>query len=69
MEHKKIVDVIGTFFLFVGFVLAFLPHALHARIGLSDSTSHLKHVVTGIFIVVIALLILIYNNRAFKFMK
>lgn len=65
MNHKKILDVIGTILLFIGFLLAFLPHAFHARIGLSEQT-HLKHVITGIILVLIALGILIYNNKALK---
>lgn len=69
MEYKKIVDIIATSMLAVGFGLAFLPHAFHAKIGLDEGVSHTKHAITGIFIVVIALLILIYNNKAFKFMK
>ena len=60
---KKIIDATGTILLFIGFLLAFLPHALHARIGLSEQT-HLKHVITGIILVLIALGILIYNNKA-----
>ena len=66
---NRVIDVIGTILLAIGFGLAFLPHAVHARIGLDSGTSHIKHVIAGIIIVVVALLILIYNNRAFKFMK
>jgi len=65
MKHKKILDVLGTVLLFIGMSLAFLPHAFHARIGLSEQT-HLKHVITGIILVLIALGILVYNNNALK---
>ncbi len=68
MKHKKTLDVIGTILLAIGFGLAFLPHAFHARIGLEDET-HLEHVVSGIIAVITALFILIYNNKAFRFMK
>ena len=63
---NKLIDVIGTILLFIGMSLAFLPHALHAAIGLDEKTPHLKHVVTGIILVVVALGILIYNNKALK---
>ena len=62
---NKLFDVIGTILLFIGMLLAFLPHALHVKAGLNDQT-HLKHVVTGIILVVVALGILIYNNKALK---
>lgn len=68
MKRKKILDVIGTILLFIGFLLAFLPHAFHSRIGLSEQT-HLKHVTTGIILVLTALGILIYNNKALKGQK
>ena len=61
---KKLLDVIGTILLFIGFVLALLPHALHGKIGIGESISHTKHVVTGIILVVLALSILVYNNQA-----
>ena len=63
---NRIVNVLGTMLLFIGFVLAFLPHALHTRIGLDDSVSHTKHVITGIILVVLALAVLVYNNKALK---
>ena len=66
MKHRKSLDVIGTILLLTGFFLAFLPHAVHIAVGLSDETSHIKHVVYGISLVVIALIILVYNNDAFK---
>ena len=65
MKAKEFLDVIGTILLFTGFLLAFLPHVFHARIGLSGQT-HLKHVITGMILVLIALGILIYNNNALK---
>jgi len=69
MKHKKILDVIGTISLAIGFGLAFLPHAIHAGLGLDSDTSHVKHVISGIAVIVIALLVLGYNNKALKFMK
>lgn len=69
MKYKKIIDAIGTILLFIGFSLAFLPHAVHIAVGLDDETSHLKHVISGMTLVVIALAILIYNNKALKFQK
>ena len=66
--NKKIIDTVGTILLFIGFLLAFLPHAFHAKIGLSEQT-HLKHVITGMILVIIALAILIYNNKALKIQK
>ena len=61
---SRIFDVIGTIMLFIGFFLAFLPHAIHTSAGLDDETSHLKHVISGIVLVVVALGILVWNNNA-----
>jgi len=66
MKHNKIIDVVATIVLAVGFFLAFLPHAFHTAIGLSEKTAHIKHVITGMSLVVIALAALIYNNNALK---
>ena len=66
---NKTVDIVGTILLLIGFSLAFLPHAFHTKLGLSEQTSHLKHVIYGIILVIIALAILIYNNKALKFQK
>ena len=66
MKRHKIIDVIGTIFLFIGFILAFLPHAFHASIGLDGSVSHAKHVITGMALVILALAALIYNSRALR---
>jgi nitrate reductase gamma subunit len=66
MKRKSLLDFIGILLLFIGFVLAFLPHAFHASIGLNDSVSHTKHVITGLILVVLALAVLIYNNQALK---
>lgn len=63
---KKLFDIVGTIILFVGMSLAFLPHALHVKAGLNESTSHIKHVIYGIFLVIIGLVILVYNNKALK---
>ena len=66
---NEIVDVIGTILLLIGMIIAFSSHAFHARIGLSEETSHVKHVVYGMTAAVIGLGILIYNNKALKFQK
>ena len=63
---KRLLDIFGTILLFIGFVLAFLPHAFHASIGLDGSISHAKHVITGIILAVLALAVLVYNNKALK---
>lgn len=69
MQHNKVVDAVGTVLLVVGFFLAFLPHAVHIVVGLDNETSHVKHVIWGIVLVIIALGILIYNNKALKIPK
>ena len=66
MKQHKIIDIIGTILLLIGFILAFLPHAFHASIGLDDSVSHTRHVITGIALVILALAVLIFNNKALK---
>ena len=66
MKKSKLLDIIGTLSLFIGFILAFLPHAFHASVGLNDSVSHTKHVVAGIALVLAALVVLVYNNGALR---
>ena len=69
MKHNKIIDVLGTIILSIGFFFAFLPHATHTAVGLDDETSHLTHVITGIILVVISLGILVWNNKALNLPK
>ena len=59
---KKVVSVLATVILFLGFLLAFLPHTTHARLGLEES--HLSHVVEGMILVVVALAGLIWSSGA-----
>ena len=66
MKIQKAVDVISTIILAIGMLIAFSSHAFHARIGLSEETSHFKHVIYGMITAVIGLGILIYNNKALK---
>ena len=66
---NKIIDVIGTIILAAGMLIAFSSHAFHARIGLNEETSHLKHVIYGIITAIIGLSILIWNNKALKPIK
>ena len=66
---NKIIDVIGTIILAAGMLISFSSHAFHARIGLSEETSHVNHVVYGMTTAVIGLSILIYNNKALKPIK
>ena len=66
MQKKKILDSIGTIILFMGFSLAFLPHALHSRVSIISNESHTEHVIQGIVLVIVGLGILIYNNDALK---
>ena len=68
MKHNKLFDFIGTLMLLTGFFFAFLPHALHAKAGFSESP-HINHVIYGMILVVAALAILVYNNKALKWMK
>ena len=66
MQKKKILDILGTIILFIGFSLAFLPHALHSRVALVANESHTEHVIQGIVLIIVGLGILIYNNDALK---
>ena len=66
---NKIIDIVGTILLLIGFFFTFLPHAFHTKLGLSEQTSHVKHVVYGMTLVIVALAILIYNNKALRFQK
>ncbi len=67
-NHNKLIDIVGTILLLMGFFFAFLPHAFHSKAGFSES-SHLMHAVYGMILVVIALGILIWNNKVLKWMK
>ena len=67
--NKKILDAIGTILLLTGMLIAFSSHAFHARIGLSEETSHVKHVIYGMITAVTGLGILVYNNKALKTFK
>lgn len=58
------IDGLGIIVMFLGFFLAFLPHAVHTSAGLDDETSHIKHVITGIILVIVSLGILVWNNNA-----
>ena len=69
MSNKKILDVVGTIILFMGFFLAFLPHALHNAVLKDNETSHLKHDIYGMILVVVGLGVLIYNNDGLKKIK
>ena len=66
---NKLIDIIGTVLLFIGMLIAFSSHAFHAKLGLGEETSHVKHIVSGIVLVVIGLGILVYNNKALKPIK
>ena len=66
MKHSKLVDIAATIILAIGMLIAFSSHAFHAKIGLSEETSHVKHVIYGMVLAVIGLGILIYNNKALK---
>ena len=61
---SKILDIVGTILLVIGFFFAFLPHATHIAAGLDNEASHTEHIATGITLIVIALIILVYNNDA-----
>ncbi|MBI2546437.1 hypothetical protein HYV81_04610 [Candidatus Woesearchaeota archaeon] len=65
MDKKRLIDTIGIILLFIGMFYAFLPHALHGVVlgSLDDESSHLKHVVVGITLVVVSLGMLVYSNR------
>ena len=65
-KHLKSLDILGTILLLTGFLLAFLPHAAHISIGLSDESSHASHIISGIALVIAGLAILAYNNDALK---
>ena len=64
MKIQKAVDAIATMILAIGMLIAFSSHAFHAKIGLGEEASHLKHVITGLSLIVASLAILIYNNKA-----
>ena len=69
MKHNKVVDVIATLILLIGMLIAFSSHAFHSKLGLSEETSHLTHIIYGMIIAIVGLGILIWNNKALKFMK
>ena len=66
MKYKKLIDAVGTTILAAGMLAAFSSHAFHARIGMSEETSHIRHIIYGMITAVIGLGILVYNNKALK---
>ena len=68
MDKKKVLNIIGTIILFIGFFFAFLPHAFHdAVLGeAKDEESHVKHSIYGMSMVIIGLVILVYANDALR---
>ena len=69
MNCKKIIDATATLILLIGMLIAFSSHAFHSKLGLSEETTHLTHVIYGMITAVIGLGVLIYNNKALKFQK
>ena len=69
MKHSKILDIIGTIILGIGMIIAFSSHAFHAKIWLGEETSHLSHIIWGMVLVLFGLGILVWNNKALKWMK
>ena len=63
---KQLLDMIGAILLFLGMSLAFLPHAVHTKVGFDSEISHLNHIISGLAILITGLAILIYNNKALK---
>ena len=63
MKTKKAIYWLATIMLLIGLLLMLLPHATHEKIGLKDQT-HINHVISGIIIIIIALIILIKNQGA-----
>lgn len=51
--------------LFIGLVFALLPHAFHEGLGFVEE-SHETHMFEGLGLFVISIIILVYNNNAFK---
>lgn len=69
MNRKLILDVVGTLLLVAGAFFAFLPHAIHVSAGFDGDESHLTHIITGTVLLVAGILILAYNNKAFRTWK
>lgn len=65
MNFKDFINKLFVLILFIGLVIAFLPHATHIEIGLAEE-SHLEHIIQGFGTAIIALLILIWNNNSLK---
>lgn len=65
--YKKIISALATLFLFAGFFLAFLPHAVHVRThvhsGLEGEEGY-WYTAYGIVLVVFSLLLLIWSSGA-----
>lgn len=64
MNTKKAVYWLATLLLFLGLILALLPHAYHAKLGLGEEIDHRYHIVSGIILIIISLIILIKNQGA-----
>mgnify|MGYP001615068551 CR=1 FL=1 len=66
MLSNKIVDIVATVFLFLGFLLALSPHATHIPADHSVYHSHAKEITVGLIIGISSLLVLVYHNKALK---
>ena len=54
----------GCFFLFIGLLWMFLPHAFHQRVlSEKEEIKHIIHIFEGLVFVVIGLVLIIFSNK------
>jgi nitrate reductase gamma subunit len=63
MNQKKIMYWTATLILFVGMLMAFLPHAAHERLGVENGEDHIVHVINGSILIVFGLALLVINSK------
>ncbi len=63
LKVKKVLFYAGTIVMLAGWIIAFLPHATHAQIGLGEDTDHLVHIFEGTLLVLVGLLGMVISSK------
>ena len=62
LKIKKVLFYTGTIVMQAGWIIAFLPHATHTRIGLGEG-EHLVHIFEGALLVLVGLLGIVISSK------
>ena len=62
LNFKRLLFNTGTLVMLIGWIIAFLPHATHAKIGLGED-KHLVHIFWGALLVLLGLLGMVISSK------